>query len=417
MKSRNLFIKILCVFIFLPTLSGCWDKKEIEKKAYVVAIGLDKGENENLVITYLIANPEFGTQQQGGSTNEPPHEIISFETNDLISSTNKANAVIAKEISYNLLKYLIVSEKLAKTKNFIRWMYDATKDKDFKRDTYLIVSKENASIFITNNSPKLETRAHRYFDFIIKRGIETATISDASLHKYLRITEADADLFLAIFGTTEKVDPPSGDDMSDNIFAGQLKVNGNTNKTQFIGSALFKEGKMIDQLTVEETRITRLLSSVDEAPDILTTLPDPFNKDFKISITITQLKNIKIKMDVNKQPTTIHVHLPLQVDVLSDHSMVNYASNADKRNELKKFLIERFNDKFNQFIKKTQEEYKSEPFGWSLHARRKFATIAEYEKFDWMKSYPGMDVQISIDIKFGHFGRQSRLPKLKDVRD
>ena len=33
----------------------------------------------------------------------------------------KANAVIAKEISYNLMKNIIVSEKLAMEKEFIRW--------------------------------------------------------------------------------------------------------------------------------------------------------------------------------------------------------------------------------------------------------------------------------------------------------
>ena len=44
------------------SLSGCWDQREIEKRAYVYAIGMDKAEEENkFTITYLIVNPEYGT--------------------------------------------------------------------------------------------------------------------------------------------------------------------------------------------------------------------------------------------------------------------------------------------------------------------------------------------------------------------
>ena len=36
--------------------------------------------------------------------------------------------------------------------------------------------------------------------------------------------------------------------------AGQLDTKGKTNPTQFLGSAIFKEGRMIGKLSAEETR-------------------------------------------------------------------------------------------------------------------------------------------------------------------
>lgn len=414
MKKRMHLSKIICILLILFSLGGCWDKKEIERNAYVVAIGLDKGEKAKMKITYLIANPEFGTIQQGGSTNEPPAEIISFETDDLVSPLYKANTVIAKKISYNLMKNIIVSEALAKEKDFIRWMYDTTKEKDIRRDTYLIITKEDASKFIIKNQPKLETRANKYFDLIIKRGIETANIPESTLHKYLRITEADADLFLGIYATTEHEDQDESY-KGDQILAGKLDITGKTNNTQFLGSTIFKEGILIGKLNAEETRLSLLLSVATKAPSMLITFPDPRNEKYLIAARVSQLKNTRV--DFNKKKNVINVSLPIHVDVLTDHSMENYAQNTKKRNELKKYLENRFEKKMMDFVSKTQEEYKGEPFGWSLIGRKKTTTIQEFKNFGWMQSYPDMNVNISVNITFGDFGRQSRIPKLEKVRD
>jgi len=416
-KPILLLVKMMCVLLIILPLGGCWDKKEIEKRAYAIAIGLDKGKDDNLKITYLISNPEYGSQQDGGGISEPANEIITFETGSLITAEPKANIVVAKEVSYDLLRNIIVSEELARSKSFIRWMYDTTKEKDIRRDSFFIVTKEPASEFIMNNKPKLETRAHKYYDIIIRRNIEIGIIPHADLNKYFRITEADADLFLGIYATTvhEKTETPN--DKGDDILAGQLDISGETNQTQFIGSALFKEGKMIGKLTGEETRITYLLNNTADAPDIIASLTDPINEKYQMAVRITKLKNADIKINTKQRPAKIDVTVPMTVDVLSDHSMVNFASNKDKRKLLKQHLEKRFKEKMMELVKRTQVEFKGEPFGWSLAARKKFATIPEYENFDWMKSYPDMDVNINVKIQFGEFGRQSRLPKYQDVRD
>lgn len=418
MKRQKHLSRMFCLLSILFLLGGCWDKKEVERNAYVVAIGLDKSEGKNIKITYLIANPEYGTIQQGGSTDEPPVEIISFETEDLVSPTYKANAVISKKISYNLMKNIIVSEKLAQEKDFIRWMYDTTKEKDIRRDTYLIITKEEASQFILENDPKLETRANKYFDIIIKRGIETANIPDSTLHKYLRITEADADLFLGIYATTQRQEKDENETKKgDELFAGQLYTTGQTNKTQFLGASVFKEGMMIGKLNAEETRISLLLSVAANPPPMLITFPDPFNEKFRVAAKISQLTDTKVDLKVKNGRSRVNVFVPLQVDVLTDHNMENYAENTKKRNELKKYLENRFKKKMMEFVSRTQEEFKGEPFGWSLIARKKMSSISEFKKFGWMTSYPEMDVDITVDITFGEFGRQSKMPKLEKVRD
>lgn len=64
-QFKNL-IKISMMIIITFSLTGCWDKTELDQKAYVIGIGLDAHEKEGKIkVTYLVANPEVGSQRIG----------------------------------------------------------------------------------------------------------------------------------------------------------------------------------------------------------------------------------------------------------------------------------------------------------------------------------------------------------------
>ena len=58
-------------------LSGCWDRKELEDRAYVIGLGLDQSKTEGKIkVTMLIANPEVGSMQGGGGSSEKPKKLF-----------------------------------------------------------------------------------------------------------------------------------------------------------------------------------------------------------------------------------------------------------------------------------------------------------------------------------------------------
>jgi spore germination protein KC len=414
---KNL-VKLTLMLAVLTLITGCWDQKELDQKAYVIGIGLDHHDIEGKVkVTYIIANPEAGSQQSSGGTNEPPQETITIVADDFISSRNTANTVISKEISYDLLRVIIVSEELAREKNFIRWIYSAAKDREIKRSTQLIVTKEKAAKFIANNKPKLETRPHKYFEFMLERGQETGLIPDTDLNDFFRVTESDADLFLAIYATAEKEDSDRRNLSDDDFMAGEIQVEGVTNDAQFIGSAVFMEGVMIGKITGEETRISSLLDDTWNVEDFKTTFQDPFDERFRISARVTKTKNNKYRFEQHFGRPVIEIVVPLFIEVLSDPSMINYAKNKGKTEELKMSMTTKIEENLTEFIKQTQEEFKGDTFHLSIPIRKEFGTLKEFRDFDWMKSYPNAQITVNVDIRFGEFGRQTKFPKLKEVRD
>lgn len=61
---RHNISKFFCLLLFIPFLSACWDQIAIDERAYVVALGLGKSEDENKIqVTFLITNPELSKKK------------------------------------------------------------------------------------------------------------------------------------------------------------------------------------------------------------------------------------------------------------------------------------------------------------------------------------------------------------------
>lgn len=419
MKPQLKKLKVLLVFPLLLVLAGCWDQVGLDRQVFVIGIGLDKSEEKGKIeVTYLIANPEVGTKQSGGAaTNEPSGMTVTLTVSDFISMRNIANSVVAREISYDLLRVIFVSEELAKEEEFIRFLYTAEKDREIKRDVKLVVTKEKVQEFFKKNKPKFLSRPHKYYEFMINRGVETGITPNAELHHFFRITEEDANLFLAIYATNEitKDDKFRINEMDS--LAGGLKVEGNTNTAQFLGAAVFHEGKMIGTLTGMETRIVMLLNETFTVSDVLTEFPDPFNEEYQISVRLMKNKDTRVTTELKAKPPRIDVTLPLTMDVLTDPGMENPVENKKKVEKLRKAMEKYMEEAAMEVVRKSQEEFKAEPFGWSLYARKEFKTLKEYMDFDWTKTYPDMKVNLDVELRFGKFGRQPKTPGYKGIRD
>jgi len=418
MRQYKNLVKVLILVCIVLSMAGCWDKTELDEKAYVIGLGLDTHEKAGKIkVTYLIANPEVGSQQSGGGTNEPPQEIVTFVANDFISSRNTANTVISKEISYDLLSVIIVSEELARKPDFVRVMYSAAKDREIKRSAELIVTKEKAEKFITDNKPTLETRPHKFFEVKIGRGKETGMIPDTDLNDFFQVSESDSDLFLGIYATTETEEGDEGAASDDDFMAGEIHFGGKEKAAQFAGAAVFKEGMMIGKITGEETRISSLLDNTWELQDFITAFQDPFDGQYRISARLAKPRKNTYQFKQQSGRPVIDIKVPMYIEILSDPSLVNFSKNEEKIVELKKSLTTSMEEHLTQYIKYTQEEFKGDTFHLSIPIRKNFATLKEFREFDWMKSYPDAEINVSVDIRFGEFGRQTKLPSLQELRD
>jgi len=411
--SKRFFL--LCATLLV--LTGCWDLKEVEQQAYVIAIGLDNSEDSDnaIDVTFLISNPEFGTQQESTSTDLPTEQILTLKEADFISARDVADSVLPKATTYDMLEYIIVSEDLAKHKNFSRWIYDASKDSEIRRDIELLVSKQKAKdLFHKHKKSVLEPRPHKYWQLKIDQSANTGLApSDSELLNYFRITEAGSDIFLSLYTDLLTEDSSSKKD-SDTISKDKIDPRENKNRPQFIGSAVFKNGKMIGKLSGEETRLSLILNNTFPRKEFISNFKDPFNSKYNIAIKVTKFSKTKVNINLEKHPEQIHVEVPIYLDILTNHSMTNYRDKKNRK-KLKTYLEKEFEKNMQKLVTKTQKEFKAQPFGWSLEARKQFLTIQQYNQFNWLKKYPNMDVDFNINVTIGEYGRQKSVPSYEEI--
>ena len=402
--------KIGLLLSILFMLTGCWDKEEVEDNAYVIGLGLDKSEKSDkmIKITMLIANPEVGSMQGGGGSNEKPRELISFDANDLITAKSTANAVVSRDISYDLLRVIVVSEEFAKDKNFYSWINQALFDKEIRQSAYLAVSKEKPSEYFKRNKPKMETRPHKYYQFMINHGIENGLIPDSTLFRFFKTTIRSTDLFLAMYTTTIKEKNVDAKEKNEYL-AGQLDATGEVDPTQFIGSAVFKDGVMIGTLNGQETRIVNIFDDTTEIKDVYIMINDPFADTQKIALRMLKTKKNKVKMDVKGDKPKIDITLPLKFEIMSNPSNTNW---KDKKNQdvIKEKINNHLKTASEDFFKKTQQELQGVPYPLSIFARKYFLTSKEFEKFNWSKKYLEAEIHVTPKIEIIDYGRQITKP-------
>ncbi|SDK23664.1 Ger(x)C family spore germination protein [Sediminibacillus albus] len=410
--------KLLMFTVLLVPLAGCYDQTEVEQQSYVIAIGLDKTDDEGTFrITFQAANPEVGSTLSSGGSQEEPRETVTLEGNDLIAAKDTANSVMTKQIALDHTKVVVVSEELARSGEFLRIIQAATRTTELRRSVQIIVSKENASDFLKNNQPLLETRPHKYYQYMLTRATQTGIIPESEIHRFFQITEGDADAFLAIYATTEQTEPKETGN-EDQYIAGEIPVEGG-NPTQFMGSAVFVEGKMIDILSGQETRVANILDDTMDMEALYSTFPDPKDKRYRIATNFSKDRPTDVKIEYHKnQPTKINVTIPFTIEVVGVPSLVDYSKNKENRKLLEAYIPKLAEEQANNLVKKTQEQYKTDIFYWSLYIRKYFTSIDEYEKADWNnKIYPNAEINVDYKLKQLYFGKMIDDSNLGEVRD
>ncbi len=410
MQKIKKICKLLIIITIILSLTGCWDREELEENAYVIGLGIDRSKHKGKIkVTMLIANPEVGSVQGGGGSTEKPREIISFDAHDFIAAKATANTVISRNISYELLKVIVVSEELAKDQDFRSILSSTLKDKEIRMDSYLAVCKEKASEYFLKNHPKMETRPHKYFQFMIENGINNGLIPDSTLFRYFSAVDRGTDLFLAMYTTTEQEKNPTFR-QEDRYTAGELDVSGDLDNTQFSGSAVFKNGVMVDQLNGLDTRIINILDDTTDIKGVLVNLPDPFSESHKqLAAKVMKTNSNKIKMNLKGVKPKIEITVPMTLIIMSNPSMINYAEDPEKRQRLQEFLRKDITSLFENVQEKTQTKLKGSPYPLSMYARKYFKTYQEFERFNWVKSYPQADITMKMDIEIEDYGVQKKV--------
>jgi spore germination protein KC len=176
LNNRNVRLFIHSFFL-LPLLTGCWDSQEIDKRANILAIGIDKANSidrkqeddiahtkshfsipnkEMIKLTAQIAVPgkiPLGPEQGGGAT-ENPVLVIKVVGHTIDDALINLQQEVSDKLFLGHLRIIVLNEKVAR-KGTKRLNDFLRRNPQIRRTANLVISKESASTYM-KAFPKLE---------------------------------------------------------------------------------------------------------------------------------------------------------------------------------------------------------------------------------------------------------------------
>lgn len=409
MKKVNIIL-IFLLFTFL--LSGCWGVNETDELAYILAMGIDKGESNIIKVSFQIAIPSAIAGGEGGGGDKPVLNV-SVEAASILGALQLANAFVSRDLTFIHNRMVIVSEEIAR-EGLNRYINPLIRSREIRRNTYIMVTRGSSKEFLEKNKPSLELNTAKQFELLLGETNDVGFMSDTIINDfYSSIKSPGKQPVLTLVGLSQKQDkkekkPDTRIQMIEKEVAflpGEIPREGG-NEVEVIGLAVFRGDKLAGYLDGSETRYYQMVTG--KFHKAIFTFPDPEREETDV---------IVIEVKSGRKPNTgvmfaqgkpiIDVNIILEGEIRSLQSGINYET-GEKLNELKKYLEKIITDEILTLVKKTREEFKSDIFGFGEKTRKYFWTYPAWESYDWLKVYPETLVNVKVDLMIRRSGLMIR---------
>lgn len=109
---------LILLVVFASAFSSSYTSHNMSNLAYVLALGIDVGENSKMKVSAQFTNSVSFSPSSSSSDEASSIFLVSSEANSIYSCLNLINTYIGKEINLSHCSVVIVSEAFAKERYF-----------------------------------------------------------------------------------------------------------------------------------------------------------------------------------------------------------------------------------------------------------------------------------------------------------
>jgi len=412
---------LLILALLLLSLPGCWGSKETDEVAYPLVLGFDKGEKDNLVVTMSIANPKViagmgggGGGGGGGGEGGKATIAVSVETYAPLAAIDLLNTSVNRRISLMHAKTYVFSEELAR-EGLNKWISPLLRYRELRTTSLIVICRGKAKDFIEKNNPMLELSPTKQFELVNKLSNEHGLYLSTQLLNFYedlksQSIQPSAPLVASHEGGLESAKPGAskgGELALGKYIAGEVPISGG-NKSQVIGTAVFRGDKLVGTLDGQETRYYMMLRGLFRSGIMNVTDPLAGDPTVGVGLLVHQARSPEYKTSIDENGNvSIDVELFLEPEIIGIFSDINY-----ERPDLKPILEEAFSRRVEQgcqnLLHRTQEEMRSDIIGFGNHVKHHFLTVQSWRKMNWLGRYPDAQVNVSVHTKVRRTGLMAK---------
>lgn len=445
----KIFINIILLIIILFNLTGCYDAKGIEQFAYVVAIGLDITDKNQLELTMQFASVAGGTSESSpGSSQSNKSTLTSVECNSIDSGISLINSHISKKVNLSHCQEIIVSAKLAYL-GVSEYLDTFANNIELSNDCNIVISKNNAKEYLEKVKPSLETLTARYYESSLNSSQYTGYTVQVNLSEFYSNMKSNYSQAYAILGginpeSSKKYssdnssnksssddsssgssssdssssdgsssDSSSSEESSDNSSNNNSSTEINANYTagqhpvededaiETLGIAVFNGDKLVGELTGLDSICHVIVNN--ELDRCTLSIPSPFENEKYVDIALTSSKSPKCSVDFKDSSPIINIDVYLIAYGLSLNENTKY--NTEEALESIQNSAEIYiKDQIEHYLYKTSKDFNSDISGFGKYAMKDYLTIDDWNKSNWLENYrnSSFNVNVNLTMKSGN---------------
>jgi spore germination protein KC len=384
----------------LLLVTGCWDRAELEDYAFVSVIGIDKGKKNSLNITYQITRPRKAEEQQSAKDSA---ETITVNVDALFLSRHLVNATVSRKLNFSEVKVLVLSKEIAKSKNVIELLESLVRDRQFRRDIFIITTKGSAEGFIKGNKAKLEKFLYKQYELLVQSGGDTALIPFIQLQDFVQLSKDNPFIAETILGSRVKSTNLEESKGTPDVTAGDLSSH-SQNRIQVLGTAIYKRQKMVGELTGSETIISSMLQG--KGGQFHHVFHDPKDKKMLFGVILRQQKPPQFQFNLTKTPYQIYAKVLLFAEIGGIQSTRNYVRTEEGISTMENQINKELKAETKKLVDISQKSMKTDVFHFFEPAKTRVWTNNEWLKKDWNNQYPQANINIDYDVHIERIGRE-----------
>lgn len=392
LRTARLAALVLLMILVTASTSGCWDHRELEDVGFILALGLDKGENAPVRLTAQIAVPvQIAPGRGGGGGPGVITETVEGSTIDEIMTY--MSSFRHKQVSLQHNKIIVFGKELAQ-EGILQFLGEAVRDREIRRSNYLLVSTGTAGDVLQALSAERNPAAA--IEELVRLTSYTGLAPQVTIHDWLTAYESRTGAPVApVIGPPRS---PTKSGLEQDGGSGRGTGSGVTGngalslpKLQVMGTAVFDGDRLVDMMSGVESQVFLMMIGKLKRTAITTPLEDPQ------AVVTVRLKGEKPKKSLTYEGSTPKIKhtIVFEGGITQFIYRHKYLTTQRELDNVARQVGERVKGIAEELVARMQG-LGVDPFGYAGLARGRMSTYTEWVGFDWRPLYQQADIAIEV---------------------
>lgn len=373
---------VIFFLLIILALSGCWDKTEIEDRAFVMALGIDSTtSSKRYIVTFQFPNVSQiakGTSGGGGGGGKASFSV-SEVADTIFSASRHVSTRLNKSLYLGHIQAVILGKDIVSNKDKFQEVLDSLdRSYELSRKLYLVVTPGRAQDILLKDY-KFDPNTGAYIRDVFRHYNRTSIFPNIDYNKVMK-----------------SLHETNGNAIMPKIIAGKDEI-------KVAGAAIIKNYRLAGWMEDGENMGYMWLTGLVKGGDITFSMPGD-GEEIKVPFNIT---NVITRKGIEEKNGKIIYKIKL--DVEGDVTEYSFEKHSYMMNtNVLKIMEKKANNTIEGMIKKAlvrfQKELKVDMLGVGDYIQKYKPGLWKKVGTDWDKVFPDIEVKVEVSTHIRRIG-------------